>query len=446
MAAPGPADPAETPWISAEQAASMLGVKRSSLYSYVSRGLLRAQRLPQHRGSSYMLADVARLARQRSAIRNPSKVAQSALDWGQAVLPSSITLVKDGQFHYRGRNAVALAERATLEETAALLWQCASADMPQSPTCPQQDAQVAVPPGRLPEPEAVLGHWHRLSLEPGVLPQADGASSMAQDMARNMALVHRMCAALLGLPHDMPAVGSMPVHRILQRHWKLDDHAADLLRRALVLCADHELNASTFAVRVVASTGAQLHASLGAGLAALSGPRHGGMTQLIDAHWDEWHGGGDRQQEHSGSPPPISPHLQGLLHETQTGSTPSYCAGFGHPLYPDGDPRSMALIAAMPPLPAVRRLTATVLQQTGLHPSLDYALVAVQRSLGLPQGAAFLLFALGRTVGWIAHAREQSESGQLIRPRAIYAAGEAELENAPAKAQPLPSSRMVRFR
>lgn len=145
MAAPGPADPAETPWISAEQAASMLGVKRSSLYSYVSRGLLRAQRLPQHRGSSYMLADVARLARQRSAIRNPSKVAQSALDWGQAVLPSSITLVKDGQFHYRGRNAVALAERATLEETAALLWQCASADMPQSPTCPQQDAQVAVP-------------------------------------------------------------------------------------------------------------------------------------------------------------------------------------------------------------------------------------------------------------------------------------------------------------
>lgn len=59
-------------------------------------------------------------------------------------------------------------------------------------------------------------------------------------------------------------------------------------------------------------------------------------------------------------------------------------------------------------------------RQTGLHPSLDYALVAIQRGLGLPAGAAFVLFALGRTAGWLAHAMEQRDSGQLIRPRAQY--------------------------
>ncbi len=399
----------------------MLGVKRSSLYSYVSRGLLRAQKLPGQKGSSYLLADVMRLTRQRAAIRNPAKVAQSALDWGQAVLPSAITQVREGQFFYRGHNAVALAEHATLEDIAALLWQC-DLNAPREPV----PAPALPRTGALPSPAEALRLWHQL-------PQATAVEDQPP-----LALLHAMCAALLGLA-NMQDASAMAIHRTLQRHWNLDDRGGDLLRRALVLCADHELNASTFAVRVVASTGATLHSALGAGLAALSGPKHGGMTQLIDSHWDDWHA------HSNATPTSLAPHLQSLLHETHTGSTPNYCAGFGHPLYPEGDPRSIALLSAISPTPEVQRLTAAVLAQTGLHPSLDYALVALQRSLGLPRGAAFVLFALGRTVGWMAHAAEQVAGGQLIRPRAIQVDAAPEVQAKSTKPAKTTSSRVIRF-
>ncbi|QIL79575.1 excisionase [Diaphorobacter sp. HDW4A] len=417
---------ANSPWISAEEAAAMLGVKRASLYSYVSRGLLRAQRLPQHRGSSYMLSDVSRLVRQRATIRNPAKLAQSALDWGQAVLPSAITRVNDGQFFYRGQNAVALSEEASLETAAALLWRD---DGGPSPVVATPESRIGEsPPEDLPDAGRALSLWFQA---PASLTHSAPASH-----DQRMRFVHAMCSALLGQP--LPAQDdATPIHQRLQHHWHLSDQATDLLRRALVLCADHELNASTFAVRVVASTGASLHASLGAGLAALSGAKHGGMTSLIDRHWDEWHGP-------AADPQALAPGLQRLLRETQTRQTPSYCAGFGHPLYRQGDPRSLALLAALPPQPDVARLTEAVLRQTGLHPSLDYALVAVQRSLKLPHGAAFLLFALGRTAGWIAHAAEQVQSGQLIRPRANPTGNEE-----PASAtEPTESAagRVVRFR
>jgi len=181
---------------------------------------------------------------------------------------------------------------------------------------------------------------------------------------------------------------------------------------------------------VVASTGASLHASVGAGLAALSGPLHGGMTQLIERQWDEWHA-------HDS----IAPALTALLQQTLLGGKPHYCAGFGHPLYPQGDPRSQALLRLLPPERSRQRLLEQVHAHTGLHPSLDYALVAVQRALRLPAGAAFTLFALGRTVGWIAHALEQRASGQLIRPRAIYTGAEP---SAPEHVRS--AGRVVRFR
>ena len=421
-----PATPPDSPWISAEEAATLLGVKRASLYSYVSRGLLRAQRLPQQKGSSYLLSDVTRLARQRAAIRNPAKVAQSALDWGQAVLPSAITRVSDGQFFYRGRNAVELAEHASLEDVAALLWQCEPTRAPKQikpPVSPRSGEP-------LPNASQVLTRWF------------DMATSFAKDATATceaqMPYVHAMCSALLGQPFSSEDCAT-PIHQRLQRHWQLTDDAADLLRRALVLCADHELNASTFAVRVVASTGASLHASLGAGLAALSGPKHGGMAALIDQHWDDWHA----SSRDTGG---LASSLQQLLHETQIGQTPSYCAGFGHPLYPQGDPRSSALLATMPTQPEVQSLTAKVLELTGLHPSLDYTLVAIQRSLQLPRGTAFVLFALGRSVGWMAHAQEQVASGQLIRPRAVYPVEDEHVSSPPGTSTHDATRRLVRFR
>jgi citrate synthase len=102
-------------------------------------------------------------------------------------------------------------------------------------------------------------------------------------------------------------------------------------------------------------------------------------------------------------------------------------SGFGHPLYPDGDPRARVLLElldehapARSPLVDVQRLARAVRDTTGAEPTVDYALAAIERVLGLPAGAAFTLFAVGRVTGWIAHAIEQTGDGRLIRPRARY--------------------------
>ena len=94
--------------------------------------------------------------------------------------------------------------------------------------------------------------------------------------------------------------------------------------------------------------------------------------------------------------------------------------GFGHALYPDGDPRARCLLECLPNDVRLLRLLEAVDECTGTRPSLDFALVALRRAIGAPEGAAFAIFAISRTVGWLAHAFEQGRSGQLIRPRADY--------------------------
>ena len=449
----------------------------------------------RRRGSQFLRADVARLAAQRRAVRNPARVAQSALDWGPPVLRSAITLVRNGRLFYRGHDALAWAQHASLEDTACLLWQApphahggthtalaqaagagactgASASAPHEPAAGSQAAanvsasvthQARAQVASQVEAQAadasalrmahLLARWHAAGVVRAGEPWPDAGS-----LRQAWQLLPEMCQALLGYPHATvrkttaneayPLNASEAMHCMLARHWGLDAHGASVVRRALVVSADHELNASSFAVRVVASSGASLHASVGAGLAALSGPLHGGVTAVIDRHWDEWHAHAD-----------LAPSLLAFLAQARAGKAPSYCAGFGHPLYPQGDPRAAALLRALAQTPgtdsdsdiapgaARGSLPARVQAHTGLLPSLDYALVAIQRVLKLPAGSAFVLFALGRTVGWIAHALEQHASGQLIRPRAVYT-GPEPAEQRPAHeavASPLMPHRVVRF-
>jgi len=199
-----------------------------------------------------------------------------------------------------------------------------------------------------------------------------------------------------------------PVHEQLAALWRLDQKGADLIRRCLVLLADHELNASTFVARCVASTGATPYAVVSGALAALSGRRHGGASASAEA----------------------------LLHEIAERDDPlavmaarlarnEMLPGLGHPLYPAGDPRAAALLnAAMAALPASRPLieaaVAAARQLVPQPPNVDFALAAATTALRLPQGTALAIFILGRTVGWIAHAIEQYQSDVLIRPRARY--------------------------
>jgi citrate synthase len=178
--------------------------------------------------------------------------------------------------------------------------------------------------------------------------------------------------------------------------------AADIARRALVLVADHELNASTFATRVAVSTGAPLAAGVLSGLATLSGPLHGraslGVLELVAG---VMRAGADvtiRDWLSQGRP----------------------IAGFGHPLYPQGDPRATALLQHFTlPKPYVD-LRDAVEDAIGERPNIDFALAALTKVFDLPQEAPLMLFALGRCVGWLAHALEQVTSGHPIRPRARY--------------------------
>lgn len=384
-------------YLTSTEAAAQLGVSLQTLYAYVSRGLLHAEPGATHRESRYLARDVEQLAAQRTRGRKPKEVVKAALNWGLPVLESSITLIEDGQCYYRGENALTLAETATVESVAAWLWQV-DASMAFGARVPD------VSPGW----PALLPHYRDARAEASLLPlftvaSDDNPTAIWQRNPERLAegcgaLVRIVAACLLGQPPD-----TAPVHLQCARAWGLDEAGADLIRMALVLCADHELNASSFTARCVASTGASLRASVIAGLAALTGGRHGGTTARGEALWDEL---GDVD---------IAQRMRARLARGEK------LPGFGHHLYPAGDVRASAMLArVLPEHPAWQILIDEALQLVGLRPSLDFALVAVRRHLRLPVGAAYGLFALGRTIGWIAHALEQREGTQLIRPRAAY--------------------------
>ncbi len=402
-----------TQYLDAAEAAQRLNISRPTLYAYVSRGLLAAYPSPDGRGSRYREADVSRLADQRAGGRRPRQVVRHALDWGLPVMESAITLIDNGRLFYRGTPALELAEHATLEAVAAWLWQCdeaAAFDAP-APVLPKSwyaalaslaDADI---------------RQRCMALCTLALPALDEAA-WRQDAARTArdagALLRVVFATMLGRKPD-----AVPVHLQCQQAWNVDARAAEAIRVALVLCADHELNASSFAARVVASTGASLGAVVSAGLAALTGGLHGGTTARVEALLSELEG------ERS-----IGIAVRRRLDRGDA------LPGFGHPLYRKADPRANAILAQLPMTGAVRKRLQSVVDAvadlTGDGPSLDFALVATRRVLGLPEGAGFGLFAAGRTAGWIAHALEQRTAGQLIRPRAAYVGPMPAAPEAPA--------------
>jgi citrate synthase len=193
-----------------------------------------------------------------------------------------------------------------------------------------------------------------------------------------------------------------PIHVQIASVWGRPE-AADVVRRALVLLADHELNASTFATRVAISTGAPLSAGVLSGLATLSGPLHGratlGVQEIIAAAHRLGAAGAVREWLAQGRP----------------------IAGFGHPLYPAGDPRATALLALLAPGREYVDLTRVVEEVIGERPNVDFAMAVLTKGYRLPPEAPLMLFAMGRCVGWLAHAIEQATTGvHPIRPRARY--------------------------
>lgn len=385
--------------IPAAEACRILGVSAATLYAYVSRGLLESRPGPDHRSRRYRRREVERLAQNRRAGRGAARGAAQSLDRGLPVLETQISLIRADGPYYRGHSAIdAVRAGATLEDVARTLWNCGRHDpfaQAPSPTWPASVAPLATD-ANLPPLERSLAAIPLLSL---AVHHSFTASPIARrDIAAQ--LLRQNAALLTG---ELPS--SRPVHGVIADAWRPGDpHFADLARTTLVLCAEHELNVSAFAARVVASTGAHLHATVCSGLAALTGPRHGGAAARAHAL--------------------LAAGADALVDRWQRGDE---LPGFGHVLYPDGDPRATELLARLhrshahsAALRAVDALVARAEDISGLRPNLDFALAVLCHLQALPVSAAQVLFASGRLAGWLAHALEQQEHGGLIRPRARY--------------------------
>ena len=365
--------------LTARQTADRLGIKLDTLYAYVSRGRLRSVMVPGTRERRYRSEDVEALLGGRSVARPPGGAGPEV---SMSPIGSSICLIENGRLYYRGQDAVRLSDHATLEDIARLLW------------LDEGSAELADQggPARSANTASISGLIERCQIRLIALGDEDlSALDLTRArVARTGWRILRELTACVAPTFRSPD----PIHRRLAAAWKLGEAGADLIRRCLVLVADHELNPSTFVARCVASAGATPYAVVAAALSALSGRFHGGETERAEGLLRELLEGGD----------PMAV-MAGRLARGER------LPGFGQPLYPDGDPRATAILtvlaqAALETHALSEKAAETGLRLIGRHLNVDFALAATAIGLGLPRGAALGLFVIGRTVGWIAHAIE----------------------------------------
>lgn len=473
-------------WVDSRTAAKHLGIQQRSLYAYVSRGQVRSIAGAAGRPRLYSLFDLERLRARRDARSGHGAVAAGALRWGEPVLDSAITAITARGPVYRGHIAVDLATSgACFEDIAELLW---SGYLPHRPPGYPPHVDVVergskspsqrehLDRGYVPAVPATLQNLERRG-EPVLWPRSAlpiaqlgklipyGARPLevmqlvvrvaaladpSRDDGRPDAIIARGRTLIPWLAASLAAdfapamvtraVGAPTIAEIAARALGLDDASADVLDVVLVVFADHELNASSFAARVAASTDADAYACLSAALATVTGAKHGSAAELISRFADE-----------VGAPDKARAAVRALKRK---GVAPP---GFGHPLYPHGDPRALPLLdlarryvegtrastakrartilaiademataesrdgsttRGAKPEASTRTAKADVVPAA--LPSADVGLSALIAALGVQPPAGSGLFALARSAGWLAHVLEQRAAGFLLRPRARY--------------------------
>jgi citrate synthase len=384
------------------EVAHRLGVKPATVYAYVSRGLLASRRNADGKGSLFARADVDAFVAGRTRTTTPA-------------VRTGLTLIRDGALFYRGRDACALArDGVTFEAVTSLLWtgRLAGADL-----LPQPDLLALARAVVAPLPAAARS-TDRLRVVVAAVAAADPLrfdTAGPAVVATGQSLLATMVAALPDLAASAPPATPLPLAATL---WtRLTPRAPEpaILNAALVLLADHDIAASTLAARVAASTRAHPYAVVSAGLAALDGPLHGAASAL--AH--------TLLAEALTRPDPIATVADCL----RTGEP---VPGFGHHLYPGGDPRAATLLAMLPAgrvRQTAERIIDVIAARSGVHPNVDLALAALTLHHGMPSDAGEAIFAVARTAGWLAHALEEYAarparfrfSGQYAGPPAVTA-------------------------
>jgi citrate synthase len=421
--------------LESDEAARRLGVKVTTLYAYVSRGLLTSHPSGTGRRSLFDIDEVERLARRS----RQGKAVETRL----ATITTGITQLTDDGPIYRGRRATDLATAWAFEEAAHWLWDAEGhgrqrgpgpGDADGAPSGEGGPAWLPVALGPLPE----IGPSDRMrwavvmagALDPlraDLRPEA--VTRTARRVAASMVEVLAPPAGggNGGRPGDTPPsgeAGSVPL--VLDDGWRWTGSLAERLtvalaptptgelvravNAALVLMADHELATSTMAVRVAASTRADIYDALLAGLATLAGPLHGGASQLAYSLLDD-------AQRHG---------VEQALNDTLRWQR--VLPGFGHTVYKNGDARFTVLLQLFEQLapPDHVELVRSLIELAGAHtiplPNVDLGLAAIAWSTGMGPGAGRILFTVARVAGWVAHYLEElGERPLRYRARAIYA-------------------------
>ena len=409
--------------LESDEAARRLGVKVTTLYAYVSRGLLSSHSAPSGRRSLFAADDVERLARHSRQGK--------AVETRVATVTTGVTQLTDEGPVYRGRRATDLALGATFEEVAGWLW--AGPEAAEAAGIAGNPAGPAEGPGP--------GSWAALDLGPPpemaasdrmrwVVVMAGARDPLRADLRRPVvtAKAARVAASMVdALPWPGPATGARSeVALVLPDGREVPDALAArltarlspepdpalvrLVNAALVLMADHELATSTMAVRVAASTRADLYDVLLAGLGTIAGPLHGGASQQVTTLLTEARLHGVERAVND------SLRWQGVL------------PGFGHSVYKHGDARCTVLLglfeemASPEDVELVRDLVGLAAAHDIPPPNVDLALASMAWATGMPPDAGRTLFTVARVAGWTAHYLEElGERPLRYRARAVYA-------------------------
>ncbi|MHB1988677.1 MAG: citrate synthase [Acidimicrobiales bacterium] len=402
------------PGISAAEAARRLGVKRETIYSYVSRGLLSSRRVASGRETRLDPAEVSRLAlRQRGGAGRAGSL--------ELVIDSGLTLLDpSGTLWYRGWEAARASRTAWFEDVALWLWGCKPLDADEGRRMFEAPAELA----ERARSAVALASGAATPLDLYLLGLAAAAEADPLRHGRDPYAVAnrgaRMIAVLVeslrfSCTDAAPPARQGPVPIAERLWWRLAPKAPSpaqtaALNAALVLLADHELATSTLAARVAASTRADIYRVVMAGMAALGGPLHGSVADqavpMLEKAAEAGVGQAVGELLRSGEPLP----------------------GFGHLVYRERDPRAGALLdqvrRAWPENEIVQAsdavITAVQKEQPAAFPNVDLAVATLVGAAGMITGAAEAIFATARTAGWIAHGIEEYSHKLRFRTRAAY--------------------------
>jgi citrate synthase len=388
-------------YFTAAEAAETLGITVQTLYVYVGRKGIRSQGVPGTKQRRYWRPDIERL---RKSARS---VAQPTID---LKVDSELTLLTESDVFYRGRSAIKLAQDASFESVAALLW---NADEKQIFT-----RQPPITPILFAPLDELMAQQTDVDRATALFPVLEAADPRSYDlspvgMARTGVDVLRWLATLTVRAKE-PC--SEPIHLFVARHLNRPAEDAELIRRMLVLCADHGFEPGAFAVRAVASAGVTPWRAVITGLSVSNG-RHGRLAGHDATH--------RFLKEIADSSDPERPVVQRLRDgEPLPGFDPPVYR-HGEPLYQSGDPRARALLEYCSEILAgdesfgrLKKALTMVREVRNLEPNTALVCLFLFQRLGL--GPRSTLFHLGRAAGWIGHAIEQHRAGEIQHRRGLY--------------------------